>query len=126
MQNGCEFHRDCSAPHGLGVHAALSGEVDPAYQQGSVFLKSLDPEMSPAEVARVLDIAMNPNSIFVSFRDNKRAKNANVCALVYLKCPIFAPLGGDVAFVVKDIHVSLEMGYGMGFKLAESHSFNGH
>eukprot|EP00892_Ulva_mutabilis_P012814 jgi/Ulvmu1/9905/UM057_0062.1 len=59
------------------MRSALSGDVDPAYQEGSAFLKSLDPEMSPAEVARVLDIAMNPDSIFVSFRDKKRAKNSN-------------------------------------------------
>lgn len=71
-------HRE-AAQQTVLVHAALSGDVDPAYQEGSAFLKSLDPEMSPAEVARVLDIAMNPDSIFVSFRDKKRAKNANVC-----------------------------------------------
>lgn len=65
--------------------AALSGDVDAAYQEGSVFLKSLDPDISQAEIARVLDIAMNPNSIFVSFRERKRAKNANVRARCLLK-----------------------------------------
>lgn len=31
-----------------------------------------------AEIARILDVAMNPNSLFVSFSDGKRARNANV------------------------------------------------
>ena len=32
---------------------------------------------NPAEIARVLDIAMNPQSLFVTFRDKKRAVNSS-------------------------------------------------
>ena len=44
---------------------------------GSAFLKELGFE-NPAEIARILDIAMNPDSIFVSFKDKKLSKNDNV------------------------------------------------
>ncbi|MEW5302561.1 MAG: hypothetical protein WDW38_002292 [Sanguina aurantia] len=33
--------------------------------------------MNQAEIARILDVAMNPNSLFVSFSDGKRARNAS-------------------------------------------------
>ena len=52
-------------------------DADPAYVKGSEFLKSIG-FTNQAEIARVLDIAMNPNSLFVTFRDRKRAVNANV------------------------------------------------
>jgi hypothetical protein len=57
--------------------AALAGTNAPAYEAGAAFLRELGMDQS-AEIARVLDIAMNPNSLFVSFRDKKRAVNANV------------------------------------------------
>jgi hypothetical protein len=63
--------------------AALSGAVDPAYQQGVAFLRKRVGLENAAVIARTLDVAMNPNSLFVSFRDKKRSKNANVCAPSY-------------------------------------------
>jgi hypothetical protein len=60
--------------------AALSGAVDPAYQQGVAFLRKRVGLENAAVIARTLDVAMNPNSLFVSFRDKKRSKNANVRA----------------------------------------------
>eukprot|EP00803_Ostreobium_quekettii_P001260 evm.model.scf_828EXC.4 EVM.evm.TU.scf_828EXC.4 scf_828EXC:28858-30682(+) len=65
---------------GKGVEAtssALNGDdKDTAYAKGGEFLRSVGFK-NQAEVARVLDIAMNPNSLFVTFRDRKRAANAN-------------------------------------------------
>ena len=60
------------------LYAALSGAVDSAYQQGAEFLRGRVGLENPAIIARTLDVAMNPNSLFVSFRDKKRSKNANV------------------------------------------------
>lgn len=57
--------------------AALAGSVSSEFQLGSAFLKELGFE-NPAEIARILDIAMNPDSIFVSFKDKKLSKNDNV------------------------------------------------
>ncbi|GMH45525.1 hypothetical protein BSKO_13482 [Bryopsis sp. KO-2023] len=56
--------------------ALKGGDVDEAYVKGGEYLRSLG-MTNQAEIARVLDIAMNPNSLFVSFRDSKRANNAN-------------------------------------------------
>lgn len=64
----------------LVLCAALSGAVDSAYQQGADFLRKRVGLENPAIIAKTLDVAMNPNSLFVSFRDKKRSKNANVCA----------------------------------------------
>lgn len=60
------------------LYAALSGAVDSAYQQGAEFLRARVGLENPSIIARTLDVAMNPNSLFVSFRDKKRSKNANV------------------------------------------------
>src|SRR5690349_3680287 len=85
--------------------AAMQGQVDPVYLAGATFLKSIgfinsagpwmlqdtsacyvvQSHVAPyllarvhAEIARVLDVAMNPNSLFVEFNDRKRSRNANV------------------------------------------------
>lgn len=52
-------------------------ELDQAYQDGGAFLRSIGID-SNAEISRVLDVAMNPNSLFVTLRDKKRAGNAHV------------------------------------------------
>jgi len=52
-------------------------ELDQAYQDGGAFLRSIGIE-SNADISRVLDVAMNPNSLFVTLRDKKRAGNAHV------------------------------------------------
>eukprot|EP01023_Acetabularia_acetabulum_P030756 TRINITY_DN2895_c0_g1_i1.p2 TRINITY_DN2895_c0_g1~~TRINITY_DN2895_c0_g1_i1.p2 ORF type:complete len:213 (+),score=25.39 TRINITY_DN2895_c0_g1_i1:173-811(+) len=51
---------------------ALSGEVDPMYQEGAAFLQSLG-IVNPGEIARILDIAMNPNSLFLDKQTRKRS-----------------------------------------------------
>lgn len=68
-------------PHVGGYCAALSGQVDSAYQQGADFLRKRLNLENPSVLARTLDVAMNPDSLFVSFRDKKRSKNANVSVL---------------------------------------------
>ncbi|KAK9908578.1 hypothetical protein WJX75_009901 [Coccomyxa subellipsoidea] len=50
-------------------------ELDQAYQEGGAFLRSIGFEAN-AEISRILDVAMNPNSLFVTLRDKKRAGNA--------------------------------------------------
>lgn len=62
------------------VCAALAGGVTSGYSEGSAFLRELGFD-NPAEIARVLDIAMNPKSLFVTFRDKKRATNSSVRSL---------------------------------------------
>lgn len=52
-------------------------ELDQAYQEGGAFLRSIGFEAN-AEISRILDVAMNPNSLFVTLRDKKRAGNASV------------------------------------------------
>jgi hypothetical protein len=42
---------------------------------------------NPAEIARIVDIATNPQSIFVTFQDRKRSYNASVRDL--FKLPVF-------------------------------------
>ncbi|CAL8469544.1 g9085 [Coccomyxa elongata] len=51
-------------------------ELDQAYQEGGAFLRSIGFEAN-AEISRILDVAMNPNSLFVTLRDKKRAGNAS-------------------------------------------------
>ena len=51
--------------------------VDSQYQAASDYLKSLS-FSNRAEIARILDIACNPNSLFLHFRDRKREGNVNV------------------------------------------------
>ena len=50
---------------------------DSTYARASAYLKSVG-FTNAAELARVLDVAMNPNSLYVSYNDAKRSKNANV------------------------------------------------
>lgn len=64
-----------TSPHALLV--GMQGQVDPVYLAGATFLKGIGMK-NTAEIARVLDIAMNPNSLFVQYNDAKRSKNANV------------------------------------------------
>ncbi len=53
--------------------------IDPAYASGGLFLKSIG-FSNNAEVARILDIAMNPDSLFMDHR-GKRSRNASVRGL---------------------------------------------
>eukprot|EP00877_Chromochloris_zofingiensis_P002313 jgi/Chrzof1/12082/Cz06g20210.t1 len=59
-----------------GLNPGMQGQVDPVYLAGATFLKGIGMK-NTAEIARVLDIAMNPNSLFVQYNDAKRSKNAN-------------------------------------------------
>lgn len=51
--------------------------ADPAYVNGAAYLKTIG-ITNQAEIARVLDIAMNPDSLFLSYGDGRRTKNASV------------------------------------------------
>lgn len=51
-------------------------EPDPAYVEGGEFLKSLG-MTNQAEISRILDIAMNPDSLFLS-PSERRMSNASV------------------------------------------------
>jgi hypothetical protein len=59
-----------------GLRSAMAGSSEPAHAAAADFLRSVG-FTSPAELARVLDIATNPNSLFVSYNDPKRSKNAS-------------------------------------------------
>lgn len=50
---------------------------DAAYREGAAFLRSLD-ITSQTELTRVLDIAMNPNSLFADHQNKLRASNTSV------------------------------------------------
>ncbi|EFJ42454.1 hypothetical protein VOLCADRAFT_97478 [Volvox carteri f. nagariensis] len=76
---------ELSAPGKPGVKEALgqlkqglAGKptVDPAYLAGAAYLKTIG-FTNQAEVARVLDVAMNPDSLFLSYGDGRRTKNAS-------------------------------------------------
>ena len=54
-----------------------STSFERTYQEGADFLRGLGLD-NRAEVARILDIAMNPGSLFISFRDRKRSGNPAV------------------------------------------------
>lgn len=58
------------------LKTATQGGTDPVYVAAATFLKSIG-FTNQAEVARVLDIAMNPNSLFVQYNDAKRSRNAS-------------------------------------------------
>jgi hypothetical protein len=75
---------NCSQPH---VHAARFGvAVDPAYTEGAVYLKSIGIN-NPAEIAKVLDIAMNPNSLFIDVSAKRGGRNASVSLPHFEPCP---------------------------------------
>jgi hypothetical protein len=57
--------------------AALTGNVSTSFQEAARLLRDLGLE-NQAEIARILDVAMNPDSLFVSFHDKKRAVNGSV------------------------------------------------
>lgn len=52
-------------------------DLDPAYFEGGEYLKTLG-MTNQAEISRVLDIAMNPNTLYLTFSDRKRALNSHV------------------------------------------------
>ncbi|KIY95288.1 hypothetical protein MNEG_12675 [Monoraphidium neglectum] len=54
----------------------IQGGSDPVYVAAATYLKSIG-FVNQAEVARVLDIATNPNSLFVQYNDAKRSRNAS-------------------------------------------------
>lgn len=58
------------------MKSVIQGGTDPAYVAAATYLKSIG-FTNQAEVARVLDIAMNPNSLFVQYNDAKRSRNAS-------------------------------------------------
>jgi hypothetical protein len=55
----------------------MQGQVDTVYLAAANYLKTIG-FTNTAEIARVLDIAMNPNSMFVQYNDAKRSTNVNV------------------------------------------------
>lgn len=66
----------------MGVHAGglVFGQkdtLDAGYRAATEYLRLLGLN-NTAEIGRILDIAMNPNSLFSASRDEKR-KNALVC-----------------------------------------------
>ena len=61
-------------PH---LFAALAGSSADHMRECAQFLKDLGIR-SQADVARILDIATNPDSLFVTYQDRKRTFNANV------------------------------------------------
>jgi hypothetical protein len=62
----------------------MQGQVDTAYLAAANYLKTIG-FTNTAEIARVLDIAMNPNSMFVQYNDAKRSTNVNVSLLHELR-----------------------------------------
>jgi hypothetical protein len=65
--------------------------VDPVYAAAADYLRASG-FTNAAELARVLDVAMNPNSLFATFSDPKRSRNANVSFLVH---PLLKPVPPD-------------------------------
>eukprot|EP00878_Enallax_costatus_P026985 GHUV01029002.1.p1 GENE.GHUV01029002.1~~GHUV01029002.1.p1 ORF type:complete len:135 (+),score=21.59 GHUV01029002.1:152-556(+) len=59
------------------LKSGMQSSVDPDYLAAANYLKSIG-FTNTAEIARVLDIAMNPNSLFVQYNDAKRSTNVNV------------------------------------------------
>ncbi len=66
-------------PSSAALNVGRRSELDAAYQEGSQYLQTIGIE-SKGEIARILDIAMNPNSLFFTLRDKKRAVNVHVCS----------------------------------------------
>ena len=63
---------------GPALDASTSGRVGQTYEEASTFMRSLGFENS-TETMRILDIAMNPNSLYL---DRKRSINSNVRSLL--------------------------------------------
>lgn len=59
--------------------------MDPVYAAAADYLRTVG-FTNAAELARVLDVAMNPNSLFATFSDPKRSRNANVRARRPVQC----------------------------------------
>lgn len=64
--------------------AGVEREEVPHYAEGSQFLKSIGFQ-NVSEISRVLDIAMNPNSLYMKDRHKRRSVNVNVCSTLLLK-----------------------------------------
>lgn len=58
------------------MKSGMQGQVDTTYLAAANYLKTIG-FTNTAEIARVLDIAMNPNSLFVRYNDAKRSTNVN-------------------------------------------------
>ena len=64
--------------HGLNtVGVQVEREEVPHYAEGSEYLKSLG-FRNASEISRVLDIAMNPNSLYLQDRHKRRSVNSSV------------------------------------------------
>eukprot|EP00200_Dunaliella_tertiolecta_P005628 CAMPEP_0202354628 /NCGR_PEP_ID=MMETSP1126-20121109/9867_1 /ASSEMBLY_ACC=CAM_ASM_000457 /TAXON_ID=3047 /ORGANISM="Dunaliella tertiolecta, Strain CCMP1320" /LENGTH=212 /DNA_ID=CAMNT_0048947123 /DNA_START=74 /DNA_END=712 /DNA_ORIENTATION=- len=66
----------CAATSKPKSEGNFNVNVDPAYIDGASFLKTVG-YTNPAEIARILDVAMNPGSMFAEYRSGKRATNAS-------------------------------------------------
>lgn len=76
--------------HAGGLIAGQKGKVDDGYRAASEYLRLLGLN-NTAEIGRILDIAMNPNSLFSASRDEKR-RNALVCPCTLVSIGQF-PIG---------------------------------
>eukprot|EP00197_Chlamydomonas_leiostraca_P003614 CAMPEP_0202859796 /NCGR_PEP_ID=MMETSP1391-20130828/1765_1 /ASSEMBLY_ACC=CAM_ASM_000867 /TAXON_ID=1034604 /ORGANISM="Chlamydomonas leiostraca, Strain SAG 11-49" /LENGTH=178 /DNA_ID=CAMNT_0049538879 /DNA_START=187 /DNA_END=723 /DNA_ORIENTATION=- len=59
-----------------GMNKPAGQFAEPAYVNGAAFLKQMGIS-NPAEIARILDIAMNPNSMFIDHSLRKGGKNVS-------------------------------------------------
>ncbi|KAF5836757.1 hypothetical protein DUNSADRAFT_5447 [Dunaliella salina] len=66
----------CAATSKPRSEGNFNVNVDPAYIDGASYLKTIG-YTNPAEIARILDVAMNPGSMFADYRSGKRATNAS-------------------------------------------------
>jgi hypothetical protein len=82
VQPGCSSPEVVAGTAAAAIAAAagMQGQVDTAYLAAANYLKTIG-FTNTAEIARVLDIAMNPNSLFVQYNDAKRSTNVNVSCL---------------------------------------------
>jgi len=61
--------------------AGVEREEVPHYAEGAQFLKSIGIQHA-SEISRVLDVAMNPNSLYLKDRHKRRSVNVNVCLIM--------------------------------------------
>lgn len=59
------------------LQAGAGPPSDSAYQEGAEYLHSLGMD-NKGDIMRILDVAMNPNSLYARHRDRKRSTNASV------------------------------------------------
>ena len=90
--------RDCSptgltsfepvtVPCSAALQPGSAPVTDTAYQEGAEYLRSLGID-NQGELMRILDVAMNPNSLFGRYRDKKRAISASVSTYFSLRLSI--------------------------------------